>query len=176
MGRCASGVGAQDTRPVCLGNEYEWGRRLPKPSSADERFRYSGNSEKDAPRAPRSRRSATRNNLLGPLWGPEWARGRRGANRGGPKAHFCFPRRVLCVSASHLQRPTAMRRNLRVRGAERPFLGARLRAPLRMLILKLLFGGRVLRFEFSDSRGWILLVPLCPGLVSILGFVQRRPR
>lgn len=127
-------------------------------------------------RAPRNRRSATRNNLLEPLWSPEWTPGRRGANRGGPKAHFCFPRRVLCVSASHLQRPTAMRRNLRVRGAERPFLGAKLRAPLRMLILKLLFGGRVLRFEFSDSRGWILLVPLCPELVSILGFVHRRPR
>ena len=69
-----------------------------------------------------------------------------------------------------------MRRNLRVRGAERPFLGAELRAPLRVLILKLVFGGRDLRFEFSDSRGWILLVPLCPELVSILGFVHRRPR
>ena len=52
MGRCANGVSAQDTRPVCLGNEYEWGTRLAKPSFADKRFRYSGDSEEDAPRAP----------------------------------------------------------------------------------------------------------------------------
>jgi len=127
-------------------------------------------------RAPRTRRSATRNNLLEPLWTPEWTPGRRGANRGGPEAHFCFPRHAPGGSASHLQRPSATRRNLRVRGAERPFLCAELRAQLRVLILKVRFGGRDLRSEFSDSRGWILLVPLCPELVSIVGFVHRRPR
>lgn len=36
------------------------------------------------------------------------------------------------------------------------------------------FGERVLCSEFSDSRGWILLVPLCPVLASIIGFAHRR--
>ena len=42
--------------------------------------------------------------------------------------------------------------------------------------LKVRFGNRVLCFEISDSRGWILLVLLCPVLASIIGFVHRRPR